>query len=65
MLILDQFNWKLSKNENFYQSAFYQDVKTGAIVGRNMSCQDLEKLTSSEAFFDIVITQHVLEHACA
>lgn len=58
----DQFSRKLSKSESFYQSASYPDVKAGTIVGRNMSCQDLEKLTFSDGFFDIVITQDVLEH---
>lgn len=58
----DAFSLLLRSSENFVCSDFIPDVVHGEEIAPRMFCQDLERLSFNDNFFDVVITEDVLEH---
>ncbi len=58
----DAFTRLLGESASFFCSDFIPDVAPGTEVAPRQYCQDLEKLSFADDFFDVVITEDVLEH---
>jgi SAM-dependent methyltransferase len=58
----DSFYKVLHGFEYFFCSDLLPDVPTGTEIKKRVFCQNLEEMTFEDNFFDIVITEDVLEH---
>jgi SAM-dependent methyltransferase len=59
---IDSFYKFLRAHESFFCSEFKLNIPLGENIGERVSNQSLERLTFDNAFFDVVITEDVLEH---
>lgn len=58
----DSFYKILSGYGSYFCSNLFPDISPGILIGERIYCQDLERLTFQDENFDIVISEHVLEH---
>ena len=60
--VYDSFYRVLKSYDLYICSNFFPDISPGERIGERVYCQDLEHLTFQDKEFDIVISEHVLEH---
>ena len=59
--IIGPFRSYFEKNDYYYRSYYWDDVALGDFKD-GIQCQNLEKLTFSDGFFDLIITSDIFEH---
>jgi len=52
----------LKELPSYYCSEYYDDVTPGTMNPEGIRCEDLTKLSFTDGFFDLVISEDVLEH---
>jgi SAM-dependent methyltransferase len=58
----DTFTRYMAGSESYFYSEYFQDVPSGTRIESRGYCEDIQNLSFQDGFFDLVVTEDVLEH---